>query len=291
MTVSKRIAKLAVSFLYYAWLWLGRLFLRAEVRCVVLYYHAFPPESAASFARQLDLLKRLAVTVPAGGSTPDRPGLYAAITFDDGFQNLVDVALPELKKRDIHSTIFMIADGFGKCLDWSAEFYDHYRTQRLMSEETLRSLASDLVAVGSHTLTHPMLTRLSPKGAEIEIRESKRRLEKILGRDVDLFSFPHGDYNESTVRMCRDAGYTRVFTTNPSFTRLDSDEFVIGRVTVEPADWPLEFSLKVRGAYSWFPKAQFLMRKLPGRRAASLPAQLAVPTTADHATPGNSDHP
>jgi peptidoglycan/xylan/chitin deacetylase (PgdA/CDA1 family) len=95
-----------------------------------------------------------------------------------------------------------------------------------------------------------------------EIHESRARLEGLLDREVKLFSFPYGAFNERLVGLCREAGYERVFTTLPYSALSEPDEFVTGRVWAEPTDWPLEFRLKLLGAYAWLPKAFSLKRRL-----------------------------
>src|SRR5207245_1160814 len=77
-----------------------------------------------------------------------------------------------------------------------------------------------------------------------------------------LFSFPHGSFNAKLVEWCREAGYERVFTILPTLAFSDPREFVTGRVSVEPTDWPLEFRLKLLGAYRWLPFGFGLKRKI-----------------------------
>jgi peptidoglycan/xylan/chitin deacetylase (PgdA/CDA1 family) len=107
-----------------------------------------------------------------------------------------------------------------------------------------------------------MLPSIALDEAAREIALSRVRLEEQLHRKILLFSFPFGAFNENLVEICREAGYQSVFTTLPSFAFIKSDEFVTGRVRVDPTDWPLEFKLKVTGAYRWLPWAFELKRKI-----------------------------
>jgi peptidoglycan/xylan/chitin deacetylase (PgdA/CDA1 family) len=120
----------------------------------------------------------------------------------------------------------------------------------------------DLIRLGSHTKTHPFLPKLSDEDAQNEIFLSRVKLEQMLGREFRLFAFPYGAFNDRLVRICREAGYSRVFTTLPYLAELTAEEFVSGRVTVEPTDWPVEFYLKLCGSYRWLPIAFSLKRKL-----------------------------
>jgi peptidoglycan/xylan/chitin deacetylase (PgdA/CDA1 family) len=188
-------------------------------------------------------------------NAPDNGGRYVAVTFDDGFENFYKHALPELVKRRIPATMFVISDAIGKTFGPSG------CSERVMSLEQLRNLP-DSVTIGSHTLSHPLLPSIAVDQAAREIALSRDRLEQQLNRKILLFSFPFGAFNEKLVEICREAGYQRVFSTLPNFAFLKPDEFVTGRVRVDPTDWPLEFKLKVVGAYSWLPWAFELKRKV-----------------------------
>jgi peptidoglycan/xylan/chitin deacetylase (PgdA/CDA1 family) len=225
--------------------------------CVILYYHSIPSDQQQRFANQLDVIVRYAKPVAVGGRlAPGAGERYVGVTFDDGFENFAEVALPEMAKRGIPSTVFIIADALGKA------FGPNGRPERVMSADKLRNLPQNLVAVGSHTLTHPFLPSLAEHEAEHEIGGSRAKIATLLSGEVSLFSFPFGGFNEKLVEQCRQAGYQRVFTTLPQFTRENPDAFVVGRVRVDPDDWPLEFRLKLAGAYRWLPWAFALKRKV-----------------------------
>src|SRR5579863_9075871 len=85
--------------------------------------------------------------------------------------------------------------------------------------------------------------------ARRELRISRRKLSRIIGRDVNLFCFPFGDADSESVRLCREEGYIRAFTGIPRFSR--PHEFATGRIRVDPSDWTIEFFLKIVGAYVW----------------------------------------
>jgi peptidoglycan/xylan/chitin deacetylase (PgdA/CDA1 family) len=225
--------------------------------CVVLYYHSVPAAHRRLFSRQMDTLVRLATPVPAAHENSLDPSKrYAAVTFDDGFENFTDVALPELKSRRIPSTIFVIVDALSKA------FGPVGRSERVMSVDQLSSLPRDLVTIGSHTLGHPFLPSLSQQEARHEITQSRTALETLLKRPIRLFSFPFGGFNKQLIDLCKESGYQRVFTTLPLPAPSGSEEFVTGRVRVDPTDWPLEFRLKLVGAYRWLPLAFALKRRL-----------------------------
>jgi len=240
----------------------------ARRSCMVLYYHSVPPDQRTRFAQQLDVILRRAQPIDVSGPIDLRPGThYAGITFDDAFENFIDQALPELSKRNIPSTMFVISGALGK------GFGPAGRAEKVMSAKQLCSLPVELVSIGSHTVSHPFMPRISLENAHSELLESKAALENLVRREVSTFSFPFGGFSADLVELCRQSGYRRIFTTFPSFAfAVDPSEFVVGRIRVDPTDWPIEFRLKLAGAYNWLPLAFALKRRLHAKTSASQPA-------------------
>jgi peptidoglycan/xylan/chitin deacetylase (PgdA/CDA1 family) len=234
---------------------------RRSANCVVIYYHHVSREQRSSFAHQMDMLKRWTIPINADQRAKSLAGhRYVAVTFDDGFESVLENAVPELESRKIPSTVFVVTQNLGQAPCWISPKFN--RDKRVMSVEQLRSLQSRLVTVGSHSLTHMDLTKLTESNARREIAESRKELQRILEREVMLFSFPYGAFNDTLIQYCREAGYERVFTTLPKLALRDEEEFALGRMVVEPTDWRLEFLLKILGAYRWLPLAFSWKRKM-----------------------------
>jgi peptidoglycan/xylan/chitin deacetylase (PgdA/CDA1 family) len=274
----KRLVKLAISLGVFCYSYLLAKMMRLvgkpiPGRCVVLYYHAIPFDRRKQFARQMDTLVRRAKAIPADRMTPLSVGeRYAAVTFDDAFESVLYNAVPELEKRKIPATIFVIAGRMGQAPGW--EGYP----ERTMTLEQIEQLPADLVTIGSHTVTHPVLPALSEQEARTELSESRAKLEEVLHRRINLFSFPFGAFEKKMAEWCREAGYERIFTTLPHPAFSSPQEFVTGRVPVEPDDWPLEFNLKLFGAYCWLPWAFSLkQRLLPNQMKRAKVGKTAVP--------------
>jgi len=132
----------------------------------------------------------------------------------------------------------------------------------VMSAEQIGKLSSSLVTLGSHSCTHPRLSRLAPGDAREEIEGSRIKLQDLTAQDIRLFALPYGDHNASTIELCRKAGYEVVFSTIPTSVDTTGPAFVRGRVKVDPFDGRLEFYLKCSGAYDWAPYVSSLKRKL-----------------------------
>jgi peptidoglycan/xylan/chitin deacetylase (PgdA/CDA1 family) len=257
-----RIAKCGISLASFVVLGASKVVrtltgVRPRGKCIVLYYHSVPREQREQFAKQLDVILRYCEVVDVTKVQNLLTGTeYAAITFDDAFENYVEEALPELKKRKMPSTMFVISDALGK------GFGPVGRAEKVMSADQLRALPEDLVSIGSHTVSHPFMPEIPSEMARSELVNSKLALERILGRAIATFSFPFGGFSSELVEICREAGYRRVFTTLPEFFTCGPDEFAVGRIRVDPTDWPIEFRLKLSGAYNWLPAAFLLKRKL-----------------------------
>jgi peptidoglycan/xylan/chitin deacetylase (PgdA/CDA1 family) len=258
----KRLVKCGISLGVYAASGVRALLTRLTGKaprgsCVVVYYHSILISQRAQFANQLDHLLRYANPIALSERTMLDPSVhYAAVTFDDGLETFYDYALPELVKRRIPATMFVIADEIGKAFGPAGSL------EKVMSLKQIRTLPDDLVTIGSHTLTHPFLPSINIEEATREIVQSRAKLEEILNRKILFFSFPFGGFNQKLVEICRKAGYQRIFSTLPQFALSVPDEFVSGRVRVDPTDWKLEFRLKLAGAYRWLPWAFALKRKV-----------------------------
>src|SRR5579862_6156007 len=256
----KRLLKLAISLMVRLWdivvaFALPLIGRRPRPTCVVLYYHAVDPGQRVRFARQMDDLIRLTKPVSASLSGLPEDNLHcSAITFDDGFVSVLENALPELELRNIPATFFVPSGPLGGPPPWVKPESPAAR-QRVLSAQQLAALKNHrLLAIGSHSISHPNFLKLDPGQARLELEQSKAELEAILGHEVGLFSFPHGECDARTINLARAAGYLRVFTINPCNAFIGRDNFVVGRVSVDPNDYRLEFRLKILGAYRWLAK-------------------------------------
>jgi peptidoglycan/xylan/chitin deacetylase (PgdA/CDA1 family) len=92
------------------------------------------------------------------------------------------------------------------------------------------------VEVGSHTVTHPILSRVSAERAQREIEESKEYIEDKLGREVLAFAYPNGmpeDYTPKEKETLRETGYNYAVSCTFGFNTPDSDVFELKRITAQ----------------------------------------------------------
>jgi len=266
--ITKRGVKVGISMLWYSGTELSRgLMMLAgrspAARFVVLCYHEVPQEARTRFARQMHALSRGTTVVRAAhtGPLPDG-GSYVAITFDDAFRSVGTNAVPELLSRGFPATIFVPVDFLGKEAGWEMRNgVINGVNDQVMTCDELRSLP-EIIEFGSHSLSHPLLTKIDVVRLREEVTTSRHKLAELLGSHVSLFALPYGEYDDRVVAMCRRAGYERVFGCPPWSADPAGRDFVQGRVPVDQDDGALIFHLKTRGAYGWMIHASALKRTL-----------------------------
>lgn len=131
-------------------------------------------------------------------------------SFDDGAK--LDLKVVELlQKHGIKDAIFYIPS------DWQS--YNLREGRDPLSLEDVLEI-SKLYEIGSHTVTHPMLTRIPMHQVEWELRESKQALEELLGKEVKSFCYPRGYANDEIRDLAgkyyKTARNTLVGTNEPS---------------------------------------------------------------------------
>jgi peptidoglycan/xylan/chitin deacetylase (PgdA/CDA1 family) len=171
-----------------------------------------------------------------------------AVTFDDAFRSVLDLALPVLTELGLPATVFAPTDFVGTPgpMSWPGidEWLDGPYTGELacMSWSDLSTLADAGWEIGSHTRSHPFLTRLDDDRLQNELAKSREICERRLGRPCVSLAYPYGDVDERVVQAARAAGYEAACTLPD---RLDSTEpLTYGRVGVYRADTMSRFRVK-----------------------------------------------
>jgi peptidoglycan/xylan/chitin deacetylase (PgdA/CDA1 family) len=122
----------------------------------------------------------------------------------------------------------------------------------LSVNDMLRLFEDDLISIGAHTVTHPLLSSLPTVKQRAEIEQSKQNLEEILGSSVTSFSYPYGtrtDYTLETVDAVKKSGFVCAFSNFEDVVWRRTDFFQIPRILIR--DWNGdEFDRRLR---EWFP--------------------------------------
>ncbi len=151
-----------------------------------------------------------------------------ALTFDDGFQNFYTTAFPVLEEYGFQATVFLVTDFCGKNNDWAGN-PPNLPPSRLLSWQEIKELRDYGIEFGSHTRTHPDLTRISVAEATCETVESKAAIENALGTKVTTFAYPFGKFNMS-VRAIAEKTFEAACSTNLGKMQGTSDYFSLERI-------------------------------------------------------------
>jgi peptidoglycan/xylan/chitin deacetylase (PgdA/CDA1 family) len=124
------------------------------------------------------------------------------ITFDDGYVNVLENAVPELLRHGFTATMFVVSDMLGGTNEWDKE-----PEWPLMSARQVKEMAAAGMEIGSHGATHVRLAGLDGDRLAAEISESRERLGELLGYPIRGFAYPYGIMDARARRAVRDAGY------------------------------------------------------------------------------------
>jgi peptidoglycan/xylan/chitin deacetylase (PgdA/CDA1 family) len=175
------------------------------------------------------------------------------LTFDDGYKNLYYNAYPILQKYGYTATLFIIY-----------EYLDHKEPSGWIEDGALygpplsipeiKEILKDNFTVGSHSLSHPDLAKLTSDDCIREIGESKKRLEELFGKPVDYFAYPFGarvHLTEEIKEHIRNAGYKGAVSNIMGSNENDTDFYGLKRIRIDWHDNISRFKLKLIGAYNW----------------------------------------
>jgi peptidoglycan/xylan/chitin deacetylase (PgdA/CDA1 family) len=190
------------------------------------------------------------------------PGDFVAVTFDDGYADLLDEALPALARHGTRAGFFVLTahlpgpgalfldrirgtplEGERRTLASLPSVEREHRiaaaspgvAPRLMDAAGIRRLREAGHEVGSHGRTHGLLTAVPPDEARGEVAESRAELLRHAAVDASLFAYPWGSHGPDTRALVREAGYRAAFTTEGTGIEAKCDPFAIPRIHV-PGD-------------------------------------------------------
>ena len=207
----------------------------------VLYYHRVGPFRPGAprkmtvlpgkFRAQMHFLRRNRIRVLTldevlGGL----PGV--ALTFDDGFKDVMEHAVPVLRSLGFPATFFIVTGVVGGTDEWMR--VTAHPEERIVDWDDVRALLDAGMTVGSHSVTHGKLTRK-------EIVASRQVLRERLGIPIDHFAYPRGENTPESVAWVRDAGYRAGWATKSG----DGDAFTRRRLPISASATIYDFGKKL----------------------------------------------
>lgn len=201
----------------------------------------------ATFRRQMRWLRRLGYRgLSMREVLPyvrgEKRGKVVGLTFDDGYRNVFENALPVLRENGFTATNYFVVNQLDGGNTW--DYDEGVMHADLMSLEEMREWVRQGMEVGSHTLDHPRLPTLTAVEAEAQIRGSRERLEDMVGVPVSAFCYPYGAENADLRALAKRAGYTNATTTARGLARPDDDLFGLPRVNIPRSTHLLRFLQK-----------------------------------------------
>ena len=163
------------------------------------------------------------------------------ITFDDGYKDFLQAAVPVLEELGFAATVFAVGGMLGRENDWEHDYTPRPRLTLLKAGD-LREVSSRGMEVGSHGMSHVKLASLGPEQLEEEVKGSRRLLSEVLGKEVEGFSFPYGSFDSAGLEAVRRAGYTYACAAPP---QVDWDQYALPRIPVSDDDHLLRFGAKL----------------------------------------------
>lgn len=147
-----------------------------------------------------------ALTVPPAEKT-------LVVTFDDAHRSVLELAAPVMARLGIPGTVYvptgypdsdrpMAWDGYDTWLGT-----EHEDELSCMGWEDLRGLAAAGWEIGSHTRSHPRLSKIADEEIEAELADSRAECERSMGVPCTSIAYPYSDYDERTVRIAAATGY------------------------------------------------------------------------------------
>jgi peptidoglycan/xylan/chitin deacetylase (PgdA/CDA1 family) len=156
-----------------------------------------------------------------GKPLPPKPIL---ISVDDGYVDDVRTILPDLERRHMVATFFVITGRMSE--------------PGFLSANQIRQLDRAGMDVGDHTAHHVDLRLLTAAQLATETAGSRRTLQSVLGHPVYFFAYPFGDFNDGVVQAVRAAGFTMAYTTAGGTTESSGSPLTMPRIHVGRSEDP-----------------------------------------------------
>jgi peptidoglycan/xylan/chitin deacetylase (PgdA/CDA1 family) len=171
------------------------------------------------------------------GVAPPRSVL---VTFDDGYQAMLEEGLPVLRELQMPATVFVLGGLLGGTSRWMPEMPD----EPLLDAEGVRELFRAGVDVECHGWDHSTLVKASPEALARNTTQAARALTDVTGRRPRAFAYPYGEHDAEARRAVAEAGFEIAFSTYHADGR-----YATPRVAVSSTDTSVTFRLKSLPSY------------------------------------------
>ncbi|AFL75875.1 polysaccharide deacetylase family protein [Thiocystis violascens] len=176
---------------------------------------------------------------------PKLPAGAFLLTFDDGYRDVREHALPILERMNWPYTVFLVSKLIGGQDGWTLESNPSGGLHPLLNADEIRDMQQRGGSFHSHTRNHARLPSLHDAELTDQLASSRQDLRELLGRDVDYLAYPFGQVDDRVEAAAKAAGYRAAFSTQPGFNRTDVNRFRIRRLEVYGTDSPAMLLRKI----------------------------------------------
>ena len=233
-------------------------------RVPIFFYHRIGPLTAGELSRRLTVtperfgfqmwlmekigyrtitMNELADAVDAGHV----PRKRFVISFDDGFADLYQYAMPVLERHGFTAIVYLVASRVGETDRWDEGL--GFPLQPLLTWDQIRSMAQRRIEIGSHTCSHPRLTELDSARLAEELGDSKKAIENYLQKPVQHFCYPYGAHDVRVVAAVQSAGYRTAVTTMRGRSAAGASMLALPRVKISKGTGNLRFTINLAFKY------------------------------------------
>ncbi len=152
------------------------------------------------------------------------------ITFDDGYLDTFENALPVMRDFGFTAIVFVVADLSRRNNWWDAP--KHIMEARLMEPKHMIEMSKEGIEFGSHGVSHRSLPLLNDDDLAKELSNSRKIIEDVLHQPVPYFAYPYGELDERVKNATINSGYHCAFASNSGPLSFHADLFEIRRVLV-----------------------------------------------------------
>lgn len=180
------------------------------------------------------------------------------LTFNNGYRNTYEVAIPILREFDMKAVIYATGNRNLSYAFWEQE--NEKETLPLMTDDQLIEVHKEGFEIGAHSMTHPSLPMLSGEEQVKEIIGSKESLEQLLGEEVLSFAYPYGSFNDETYEITKKAGFRFACGIHSGPVKFGDDTFNIQRLKVGYNTGRIAYLMKLLTPYGYFQRLGYKLR-------------------------------